>query len=72
MNDGQLNKFFESFKNCDKETIGDKKSTIVVLLILMKLYEKEHSKWKLVEIKAINLLKSKLKMKWKTEISTKI
>ena len=63
-----LSNFFVSMKIGDDEEGRNMRSTIAALCILNRVYAKENSKWKLIQIKAINWLNSKSKEQWAAKI----
>lgn len=70
INISQINQFLtKNAKGLDSLTEVDMKCTIMALCILNKLYSQEQNKWRLIQMKALNWLKSKLNVKWEVEIA---
>lgn len=63
-----INEFFSSL-NTDKDQMDeDMKSTILAILIMHIFFFNDSSKWKLIQLKAIQWLNSKYPKNWETEI----
>ena len=63
-----INEFFSSLNIDNDQMDEDMKSTFLAILILHIIFSDDSSKWKLIQLKAIQWLNSKYPKNWETEI----